>query len=548
MKFRHSTAFAVAGLLTLAACGSSDDEAAPPPAPTNLVLSGTAAVGAAAANAPLSVKCASGTGTATTAANGSYTVTITEGAAPCVIEVTNGADKLYSMVEAGTASPATVNVTPLTTLLTWQVNGGDPAALYSNFDAAAQGKVTAAAVSAAVAQLAAALAGQVEIADLDPIKTPFAVGDATDQKLDALAAVLAAAQTDVAELGGALVANPGSAEPIKRALAPSAAGCKGLKSGAYRYIFGTDDGRFTLNATTLTITNPDDSTQTLTDNGACSFTTEASTVLVSPTGFGAVRQPLNFDETSTQFELGLVVPEQTLPLSELTGTWNYVTYIREVVGGTPGPFGPGHGTFTVNDAGVLTSGTNCEGLNNCIVEPESEPFTVNADGGFDLNGAAGGGVASRAYLFRTPAGVTVMVLRLVAGGADTESGFVVATKQVRTALPTNGLVTPFRQFSINANGLANAITSDVSTITSVDAAGGGSFTRTLSDGHPQTFQLNNPREGMRYRAAGSSLNSAGASVTFNEVVQLRVANMTFSLSVAPTQNFFNVSVDQPPAP
>src|SRR5436190_21706927 len=77
-------------VLTLAACGGSDD-ATPPPPPVVEVLkvTGTAAIGAPMANASIQIACSAGTATATADANGVYTVTITDGALPCVITATS---------------------------------------------------------------------------------------------------------------------------------------------------------------------------------------------------------------------------------------------------------------------------------------------------------------------------------------------------------------------------------------------------------------------------------------------------------------------------
>ena len=62
-----------AAVLTACGGGGGDSEAPASSAPTTKI-SGTAAVGAALGNASVQAKCASGSGTATTAADGTFTI------------------------------------------------------------------------------------------------------------------------------------------------------------------------------------------------------------------------------------------------------------------------------------------------------------------------------------------------------------------------------------------------------------------------------------------------------------------------------------------
>ena len=76
---------AIAALIaTFAACGGSGSSVA-----SNLSLSGTAASGAALAGATVDVKCASGSTSTTTNADGSYTLTVSGGALPCMVRATS---------------------------------------------------------------------------------------------------------------------------------------------------------------------------------------------------------------------------------------------------------------------------------------------------------------------------------------------------------------------------------------------------------------------------------------------------------------------------
>ncbi|MDT8838264.1 carboxypeptidase regulatory-like domain-containing protein [Paraburkholderia fungorum] len=75
-------------------------------------VSGTAAVGAALANASITLTCKNGSGSATANSNGAYTATFSFDG-PCAITATGGAITIHSFA----AGAGTFNVTPLTELL-----------------------------------------------------------------------------------------------------------------------------------------------------------------------------------------------------------------------------------------------------------------------------------------------------------------------------------------------------------------------------------------------------------------------------------------------
>jgi hypothetical protein len=93
----------------LAACSNND---------SYLRVSGTAAVGAPVVG-QVTASCASGTGTARSNANGSYTVDVLDGVGPCLLKITpddGTLAPLYS-VAVGTGSSFTANISPLTNML-----------------------------------------------------------------------------------------------------------------------------------------------------------------------------------------------------------------------------------------------------------------------------------------------------------------------------------------------------------------------------------------------------------------------------------------------
>jgi 5'-nucleotidase len=145
VKIGLSTLSAIAissGLV--AACGGSSGSA--------ISVNGVAATGAAIVNKPVSVVCASGTGTATTNASGGYTVTVMNGAFPCLIEVNTGTARLHSIA----LSAANTNVTPLTEALVGQF-ASDTAAYFTNFSSTVASSLTPASIASAQSAVFAAL-------------------------------------------------------------------------------------------------------------------------------------------------------------------------------------------------------------------------------------------------------------------------------------------------------------------------------------------------------------------------------------------------------
>jgi hypothetical protein len=202
-------------LAALAACGGGGDSgtAGTPtlptitttPTATTLTVTGTAATGLAIAGASVTGKCQVGTGTATTLANGTYTLTVSTGQLPCILQVTNPADgtKLHTLV-SGTSVTAVANITPLTDMTTARVLGSEPNVFFASFDAAtATQKITATNIASAQTVISLVLSGTIDTTTIgDFITKPLvaatqgntANGDAQDKLLDALKLKLTNAQ------------------------------------------------------------------------------------------------------------------------------------------------------------------------------------------------------------------------------------------------------------------------------------------------------------------------------------------------------------------
>lgn len=118
MSLTRSTSLRLAALAiaaALAGCGGS--------APPDLLITGTAALGAPVVNGAVVVTCAKGTGTATSTGTGSYSVVVIAGEGPCLLKITPpGGVPMYSF-STGTTTEFTANITPLTNMLvTYMMN------------------------------------------------------------------------------------------------------------------------------------------------------------------------------------------------------------------------------------------------------------------------------------------------------------------------------------------------------------------------------------------------------------------------------------------
>ena len=115
--------------LGLTACGGGDDDTpAPPAAAANATITGVAATGAPiAAGRVNAVNAAGKTATATTTADGSYSISVPAGA-PYALNITDAAGKVwYSYAPAA----GVANITPLSTLALSKANANKPlSALY----------------------------------------------------------------------------------------------------------------------------------------------------------------------------------------------------------------------------------------------------------------------------------------------------------------------------------------------------------------------------------------------------------------------------------
>ena len=213
---------------TLVACGGGGDTAKDNvDTGTSVTLSGSAATGLALGNATVAVKCATGSGDATTNAAGAYSVTLSNAALPCVLKVTSADNTVtYHSVAAGSGGGAAVaNITPLTELVVARATGMTPAQFFNNFSSAQSQVITDSALDSAVAEVATALNSALSIGALNPLTdalvpaTPsnLSGGNAYDQLLDQLKAAITIANTSLEALT-TLVAKDGGSITLGDAL------------------------------------------------------------------------------------------------------------------------------------------------------------------------------------------------------------------------------------------------------------------------------------------------------------------------------------------
>jgi len=231
-------------VITLSSCGGGGGGGSST-GPAGLSISGVAATGAAITGGSIDAICQTGTGAAVSNADGSYTVTVTDGKQPCLLRATDPITnlQLHSMVEAGATA---ANITPITDLVVATALGTDPSVAFGNFTGAVQAQVTSANITSAVTRVqaaTAALGADADMTGIDPMKalmqpaTANTAGDATDKKIDALMASLSAADKKITDLS-ALIKTSTSASDAASKLTTlvgsaqySLAGCPAARSG-----------------------------------------------------------------------------------------------------------------------------------------------------------------------------------------------------------------------------------------------------------------------------------------------------------------------------
>jgi hypothetical protein len=563
---------ALAGLLTLGACGGgggSSGGGGGGGSTTTLTLSGTAAKGAALASATVTAKCDGGTGTATTGADGTYTIALTSGTLPCVLKVsdtsvTPAVDYYSVAVGSGTTTTATANITPVTQLVVATLLGNDPASFYANFVASSDAsKLTPSAVDAAktavVTQLQAA--GVTIPPDAGDFLTGTLVagtgtaGNSADAVLENLATTLA---TD-----GSTLAEFTSVVQNATTTVAKAESCPALRSGTYRIVVpgmagGDGSGnteKIVIDAVTLAVTFADNSTATLVPvaNSPCRFNDAAGVdLVVAQSGVLGIKTADGY--------FAIAFPEQTIPVADLAGDWNAVGYDHN---NATDPMTAISLTATFSSTGTVTLNTVCVEGKSCQTGAPSRTLTVATDGGFVLACSCGN---SRLFAYRAPNGAKMFVVL----GPTGEIGVGVPAASI--ALPDVGRVRTgwnvgtlqqllpdgtYAPIAFDIGGLEN-------TVLSVDTAASSfvrrnviNFTTTPVITRDETITVNKvadaARPGYFYRVPNAtSTNSTGALSRTTEFIGLAMPGLGMNATAfpapawgTPTQTQFLLSIFKP---
>lgn len=568
------TALALTLTLALAACGGGSDgstpDAVPEVVPTLQTLTGTAATGAALAAAPVEAKCSGGSGSATTGADGVFTVSnLPSGTAlPCVLKVTGPGGALFS-VATGSGASAVANLTPVTTLAVAHLTGDNTASYYAGFDASAAAALTTTQVQASVAAVKAVLAASgVDLGSTDVLAGPLVAasvstaGNAYDQALDALNAKLAAAGTTLAEVATSLAAaNPApiggsrptlsnvASLPADLLLKPRASNCAALRSGSYRSIdledattqdYPQGGGYPTLttviDAATLKVTDDvGHETLTLVPAGDCRYTIDDGVgtgpdAEVIVTGAGVILVRYLSDNVNGIWRASVLVPVQSHTLAELAGDWNTLGFDRS---SDDQPHVLRTDTATLSATGAISGLTSCSGLaTGCASETTTTQVTADGSGGFHLQGD---GWRDRLWAYRAGGGELMLI------GQNANGVVSFFTRKQARVLPAVGDVSEGWQFNVVPSGTSTvsftapvAVNPFKSTTVAVDAAQ-QRYTRrsvvnfTTGVTRDEVLVINSPRDGFVHRPAATNVpRSDGALSTVLEWVSLPMRGMGFS--------------------
>jgi len=585
---RHIAALTLPTLLVACGGGGSDDSTTTTgtsPTTPALAISGNAATGAAIAGGTVTAKCAAGTATpATTSTTGSYSVSVTSGVLPCVLQVTSadGAMSLYSIASGTSTTIATANLTPLTQLVVASLTGTNPATYFGSFDSSAAAAVTSTALSTAQAAVVTTLAGAgIDISTIGDLltgtltpATSSTTGNAYDQALDALATTLAtsvdssgatltlATLTSTIAAASPTVTTPTTPTttsgtpslPADLLLKAAASNCSALRSGTYRVVnpasgstLADQYGKIVINAATLAVTYTDGTPGVWATHAteACHFTDDATKtdIVVSQAGVIVVRHT---EDGGSTYHFGIGFPEQTHTLAELAGTWNSTGLERNAANTAYTGIAS---TIVVDAAGVTSSALWCQndttwsvtGSDCKTVTTGLTTLAVDSAGGFDNVDA--GTTNGRSFVYRAGGGELMMV------SIDNDGSFEVRTKQRTNELPAVGRVNTGWDLRFTNQLMATpSITESTNTVTAVDTSSYTRLAKTVNgtDEHYETVLVNSPRDGYNFRAAATVTGTDGTtSVNVVEWTNLALRGMGLNALLRPASKQFMFSVQQP---
>lgn len=563
----HPAVFAaLAASLLLIACGGSGGGGS---TPASVNLSGVAATGNPILGATIAYRCASGGGSmAANATTGAYSATGLQITLPCVLEATgtdaSGTAVSLHSIASGSGSNVTANVTPLTELVVAQVTGSNPATYFTNATASNLGTViTPAAVSSAttavVTSVNAILPSSSQISATDILSGSLTAGSHSGQDavLDTLKTTLTSSGTTLSDLVTATAAaspnapttaSTGSTSsgdatnqnmlPANLLLQPKATACASLRSGRYQIVVAgastntstTVMPSNTLEVATLDAANANGPTWTWADGSttamtavtgqSCHYTVSRNNVvtedlMVAPSGLVIART--KDTDVDTNYRLALLIPVQSIAVSELAGKWNAIGWaansggiVSDIV--TITSDGAVNGTCPEASNDPSTTESSCNSTST-----GSAKLTANTSGGFDFKPADD--AYHRFFAFRAGNG-NMMLVALTAAG---QINFL--TRYRTLTLPTVGDNYNVWNVLVTQAGIA----SDALEYKNFFMTGtsSNSFTRTVTDvfsqvSYPQTLTINNARNGWIFRDSSTVTASNNSTVTIRKMYTLRL--------------------------
>lgn len=559
MKYKAVAGALVAGSIAalLAACGGGGGGDA-------LKVSGTAATGAALSGANVDVRCAQGSGTTTTGADGRYAVAVPSGVAPCMLQVSGtGPDgaplTLHSAVPPGTARDRTANVTPLTELLLADALASPPTQVFDQIEEAIR-RITEESLAASLARMNAALAAASMLQQpVNPISDPLDAahgnvrGNAHDQLLDDFASrVPTSSLPQLVNQVAVGAANGGSAGILAPALSGGAlAGCPAAVSGPYRTldVWGRTVARdVDFRSMRMRAANGVDwLTLTATPGEACSFVARGTeggrpveiATVIGPQGAGAYRT--RYTDSDWTGINGYIFPVQSHGLAEIVGDWSFLHS-----GSMRGEANHYPGTMGFDAAGTMRGCNYDTGTWTCEAGMGPAPkATARADGGFDIIPPEEGEPAVRMYGYRAPSGsLTLFGSQMMGDYGEPEALLtsMVAARLASLPLPAVGSVLKYWNIEFTSDvdfQTSTAPLADAVTVDSVDASAGVVQRHRASDKRGDTLQYNRPLTGTRLRlpaethAAAIQIPLPGLAmvITANAVPALETGVMFHVLTV-----------------
>ena len=597
-QLRVAGGIILGGMLALAGCGGGGTTETPvaAPAPAPITLTGIAAGGAAIVGGTVDAKCSTGTGSATTAADGTYSLTLT-GIAPCLLQVadpTNAAKVYYSAVQAGTT---TANITPLTSLIVANALGADPAIAYASFSGTTASNITTGGLSAAVTKVAAALTavGVTIPSGTDPLTASFTAatesnaGSALDQQIDTLMSILANANVPLSTLATTIATNNASAGAATTAVSTlatnsgissstlgtsangttEATSCPYATSGTYLAVNlgGSDIQKLSINFGELTgsnVTKGVDFTITsgVDPNNPCAYSfttaeTPSQTFNVRGTqsglaAYSAAAIPTAPSALLSDADLGIVVPAPHTPyaVADFKGSWDVISFSRPT---SATSWGTGV-TQIVNDGlGTSTYYTCANDGTSCSTTASSTATITGPDDTGVFTSTGSDGSVNRIVLYRSSNG-DMVAIGVLSSSATMSREYFVASQRVSalTVRKVDSTYSSVAWIVTNSTaGLVQTASEQSYTVTNV-TSDPVTFTRYKGTDtlNTDTVQIDVPRAGMITRdqvdvIPGVSDKPAAAFVAVGGLGWVVLATTTSSAPGATGSVYFGISLSPP---